>query len=432
MTVAGTWRHELTEAQQWRQPWHRRWTDAAQTDPDHASRWRRWSSWSLSPTTTRSTTLLQNAGQETPLAYVSLVPAIALALAAIRARPLQARAADPRPPGRLHRRAPADRGRHGGQPAACRPGCRRCSGSTGSTCSPFRSSWPARWPSSSASGSCGARSWPSLYLFLAWPYPYQSVLLARARRLHRRHLVGHRADPARRPGGQAGVVASTTRCSSSTHHGQHLPAQHRLGVLGREQRGGLPAGRVGLRRHRAGSHRPQGALAARRHGCCCGPSTWAGSPSSSGRGRTWGEHVAINILHPFIGLVTFSIGVADHGPADQARWACTSASVSAPDRLRAVPVPDSAPPMRTPRVVLAVPKVYLALIMVVMVAALVLGISNFGPADLQPGGRRVGRAATDGLHPAAGGAGRVERSLIGGPTTGPSRCSGTPRCGTAT
>ena len=33
-------------------------------------------------------TLIQNAGLETPLAYVSLVPAIALALAAIRARPL--------------------------------------------------------------------------------------------------------------------------------------------------------------------------------------------------------------------------------------------------------------------------------------------------------------------------------------------------------
>src|SRR5579863_4634239 len=34
-------------------------------------------------------TLIQNAGLETPLAYVSLVPAIALALAALRARPLR-------------------------------------------------------------------------------------------------------------------------------------------------------------------------------------------------------------------------------------------------------------------------------------------------------------------------------------------------------
>ena len=34
-------------------------------------------------------TLIQNAGLETPLAYVSLVPAIALALAAVRARPAQ-------------------------------------------------------------------------------------------------------------------------------------------------------------------------------------------------------------------------------------------------------------------------------------------------------------------------------------------------------
>ncbi len=39
------------------------------------------------------TTLLQTADQQTPLAYISLVPAIALALAAIRARPLK-----PEPP----------------------------------------------------------------------------------------------------------------------------------------------------------------------------------------------------------------------------------------------------------------------------------------------------------------------------------------------
>src|SRR5271156_721515 len=38
-------------------------------------------------------TLLQTADQQTPLAYISLVPAIALALAAVRARPLR-----PEPP----------------------------------------------------------------------------------------------------------------------------------------------------------------------------------------------------------------------------------------------------------------------------------------------------------------------------------------------
>src|ERR1700761_6669544 len=36
------------------------------------------------------TTLIQNAGLNTPLAYVSLVPAIALALASVRARPVKA------------------------------------------------------------------------------------------------------------------------------------------------------------------------------------------------------------------------------------------------------------------------------------------------------------------------------------------------------
>ena len=35
-------------------------------------------------------------------------------------------------------------------------------------------------------------------------------------------------------------------------------------------------------------------------------------------GKEWGESVAINVFHPFIGLVTFSFGRAGHDPADQA------------------------------------------------------------------------------------------------------------------
>src|SRR5277367_980533 len=77
---------------QWQDKWRRRWTDASQTT-------RTWIqvgvllgtvliayNYSLS-------TLLQTADQQTPLAYISLVPAIALALAAVRARPLK-----PEPP----------------------------------------------------------------------------------------------------------------------------------------------------------------------------------------------------------------------------------------------------------------------------------------------------------------------------------------------
>ena len=43
-------------------------------------------------------------------------------------------------------------------------------------------------------------------------------------------------------------------------------------------------------------------------------------------GKEWGEGVAINVFHPFIGLVTFSSGRAGDDPADQAARACTSTS----------------------------------------------------------------------------------------------------------
>ena len=42
-------------------------------------------------------------------------------------------------------------------------------------------------------------------------------------------------------------------------------------------------------------------------------------------GRTWGEHVAIDILHPFIGLVTFSLGVVFLSCSSNPSG-CTSAS----------------------------------------------------------------------------------------------------------
>jgi exosortase/archaeosortase family protein len=89
-------------------------------------------------------------------------------------------------------------------------------------------------------------------------------------------------------------------------------------------------------------------------------------------GRMWGEAVAINVLHPFVGMVTFSLGVVImallikplglHIGIGEARPASASSVASgAPRRPRS----------------LAVPKVHLLLV-VALVAAVVLGVANFG------------------------------------------------------
>jgi exosortase/archaeosortase family protein len=104
-------------------------------------------------------------------------------------------------------------------------------------------------------------------------------------------------------------------------------------------------------------------------------------------GKEWGEGVAINVFHPFVGLVTFSLGVlamillikplgmhiaiGEERPSDVDRGPGP------------IPVPslyeDHQPPQKS-KVALAVPKFYLALI-IAAVAALVLGISNLGLRD---------------------------------------------------
>jgi exosortase/archaeosortase family protein len=87
-------------------------------------------------------------------------------------------------------------------------------------------------------------------------------------------------------------------------------------------------------------------------------------------GKTWGEHVALNILHPFIGLVTFAIGVLTmillirplgmHIGIDR-RVSPPATPTRRGSRARAV----------------AVPKVYAAVV-IVTVVAIVIGISNVG------------------------------------------------------
>jgi exosortase/archaeosortase family protein len=98
-------------------------------------------------------------------------------------------------------------------------------------------------------------------------------------------------------------------------------------------------------------------------------------------GRAWGESIAINVFHPFIGLVLFCVGVVvmllmirplgmriEIGPANT------------PDLLNGRgPVSSSGSPVEVQarKATLAVPKVYLA-VATVVVASLVIGISNVG------------------------------------------------------
>ena len=122
------------------------------------------------------TTLLQNAGQDTPLAYVSLVPAIALALAAIRARPLK-----PEPP--IHDRQvdytvghPADRGGHRRQRVAAGPQVHDVLGLSDRPVHTAVLRGRGRGDHLRRPGPVAPEAGRA-YLFLAWPYPYQSVLL---------------------------------------------------------------------------------------------------------------------------------------------------------------------------------------------------------------------------------------------------------------
>ena len=99
-------------------------------------------------------------------------------------------------------------------------------------------------------------------------------------------------------------------------------------------------------------------------------------------GREWGESIAINVFHPFIGLVLFCVGVIVmllliRPLGMEIPMGVTSASIppkaTAPDTASF----NSPAEAQKRKVTLAVPKVFLAVVAVV-VAALVIGVSNVG------------------------------------------------------
>jgi exosortase/archaeosortase family protein len=315
------------------------------------------------------TTLLQSAGEDTPLAYVSLVPAIALALAAVRARPLK-----PEPD--IH-------DRHVdytvGLPLMA-------------AAIAVNLLLPSRWSTmfwvyrvdlftlpffvaGAVAIIFGVRvMWRQklaiAYLFLAWPYPYQSVLLRVLDAFTNATLFGiekiltvvHVATP---------VSSLDNTLFNVVHDGRAFPLSIVSACSGVNSVVGFLL---------VGS-----AFAAIVRGPLIRKVAWLAGGMvllwaiNLGRitfifwsGQMWGESVAINVLHPFVGMVTFSLGVVIMVLLIKPLG--LHVGIGEPRPASAASVASNA--SRRPRS-LAVPKVHLVLV-VALVAAVVLGVANFG------------------------------------------------------
>jgi len=90
-------------------------------------------------------------------------------------------------------------------------------------------------------------------------------------------------------------------------------------------------------------------------------------------GRMWGEHIAINILHPFVGMVTFSIGVAILTLAIRPM----GMAIGRLGPRDHTDVEDRSPDVPRSRGVPAVPKIFVAIALVAAVT-MVLSVADFG------------------------------------------------------
>jgi exosortase/archaeosortase family protein len=317
------------------------------------------------------TTLIQNAGLETPLAYVSLVPAIALALAALRARPLK-------PEPAIHDRQ-VDY--IVGVPLVA-------AALAANLLLPSALSamfWVWRidlltlpvFVAGAVAIIFGVRVlWRQklavCYLFLGWPYPYSSVLLrvlntfttATLAAMEEILKVVHVAKVVPDPGNTLFEIV---------HNGRSFP----LSVVSACSGVNSVVGFLLI----------ASAFAAVVRGPFLRKVLWLAGGMlilwiiNLGRitfifwaGKTWGEHVAIDILHPFIGLVTFSLGVLlmivtirPLGMRIEVGGRTDTAT------------PTAAPPTQDlkSKIALAVPRVYGAIVIVIVVA-IILGVSNVG------------------------------------------------------
>jgi exosortase len=362
----------------WRDEGRRRWTEASQTTRTRVQVAVLLGS-VLIAYSYSLTTLLQTANQQTPLAYISLVPAIALALAAIRSRPLK-----PEPP--IHDRQ-VDYTI--GIPLIL-------TAVAINLLLPARMSamfWVYRvdllslplFVAGAVAILFGTRVlWRQklaiAFLFLAWPYPYQKYLLGVLNAFTDVTLVAmqkiavwtHLATPA---------LSSDNTVFNINHHGTSFA----LSVVS------ACSGVNGV----VGFLLVGSAFAAIVRGPIVRKVFWlAGGivllwAINLGRitfiffaGKEWGESIAINVFHPFVGLVTFSLGVivmillirplgmrVQIGEAKPPAPASGGRAVVAPPNPAGGGSREKGP--------LAVPRVYLA-ITAVIVAALFTGFSNLG------------------------------------------------------
>jgi exosortase/archaeosortase family protein len=367
----------------WRSDWQRRWTEAPQKTRTRVQVAVLLVAIGIAYNYSLST-LLQTADQQTPLAYISLVPAIALALAAIRARPLK-----PEPP--IY-------DRHVdytiGVPLIV-------AAVAVNEMLPSRMSamfWVYRvdlltlpiFVAGAVAIIFGSRVlWRQrlaiLFLFLAWPYPYEKYLLGLLDAftnltliaMEKIVLVTHLATPAGsldnelfviRHGGGTFALSVVSACSGVN------------GIVGFLLVGSAFAAIV------------KGPIVRKVLWLMGGMALlWI---INLGRisfiffaGKEWGEGVAINVFHPFIGLVTFSLGVLlmillikPLGMRIAIGEETPSATEVSAGPIAVPSLYEEPKSLQKSKVALAVPKFYLALI-VASVAALVLGISNFGLRD---------------------------------------------------
>jgi exosortase/archaeosortase family protein len=375
----------------WQEKWQQRWTDASQTTRTRIQVGVLIGAVLIAYNYSLST-LLQTVNQQTPLAYISLVPAIALALAAVRSRPLK-----PEPP--IHDRQ-VDYAI--GIPLIL-------------TAVAINEFLPARmsalywfyrmdlvslpiFVAGAVAIIFGCRVlWRQklaiAFLLLAWPYPYEKYLLGVLNAFTDVTLLAmekiarwtHLATP---------TVSSDNALFTVNHHGTTFALSIVSACSGVN-------GVIGFLL--VGS-----AFAAIVRGPIVRKVLWLAGGMillfalNLGRitfiffaGKEWGESIALNVFHPFIGLVLFCVGVLVivllirplgmhiYGDAtiDPSSGAPTPPNGTAsgpptlPNGTASGPSFGSPTGSQKRKVTLAVPKVYLAVVAVV-VAALFIGVSD--------------------------------------------------------
>ena len=365
----------------WQDTWRRRWLDASQTTRTRIQVGVLLGAVLIAYNYSLST-LLQTVDQQTPLAYISLVPAIALALAVVRSRPLK-----PEP-------AIYDRQVDYaiGIPLIL-------------TAVAINEFLPARmsalywfyrvdlfslpiFVAGAVAIIFGCRVlWRQklaiAFLFLAWPYPYEKYLLGVLNAftdvtllaMEKIALWTHLAVP---------EVSTDNALFLVNHHGRTFALSIVSACSGVN-------GVVGFLL--VGS-----AFAAIVRGPIVRKALWLTGGMillfalNLGRitfiffaGREWGESIALNVFHPFIGLILFCVGVLVMllliRPLGMHVYAgATSPPTSSPPAppngtasVSSTPCSPREPQKR--KVTLAVPKVYLAVVAVVL-SALVIGVSD--------------------------------------------------------